>query len=595
MKKVLTITSLAVMSMLLGLTACTPNNTSSMVDLTSVNAVEGLTAFSITNKEDLTKAWINGEADRQVEFSFTPTQNAASLIANKQLRLVSSNTEAVATNGAFISAVGVGEATVTAYCGSLKDSFNVTVSDFEDVAEKSATVGELITAAKSLSDYDHKTLYTVTGYASAVQNSAYGDFDLYSEDLSQKIIVYGSTLSNPFTYTKGKHADKSEGNISVSFTNPKDFKYGETVLEGYKVTMKAMLTNYNGTPEIVGQLTNVDKSTATSANWGAKVSVNDETMGSASIDKSTGITIGNTLSVTVTPAEGHSVDTVKVNGKTIQAGTDGKYTFTAGIVNNVVVNFIVTPTDLSGTILDDPYTVDEAIAAYDAAGKDLENKYVSGIVSSAEYSEKYNYTIWLKSDDGKTEKKLELFRAKRDDSEAGEYTSDEDVKSMVGKYIVAYGTITKFKGTYEMNAGNKFRVAGGTESDPYTANEVAQLLKADTKTTIHDSEVYVTGKVTSSSYKKDYKSYTIWIESDGGTTEKIFEFYSVGLDSSITDDYTAKDALKGATVTGKGYLETFVNSKSGDITYEMPYLSDKNSPSGKKYTPSITKVVKAAA
>lgn len=540
MKKVLTITSLAVMSMLLGLTACTPNNKSSMVDLTSVNAVEGLTAFSITNKEDLTKAWINGEADRQVEFSFTPTQNAASLIANKQLRLVSSNTEAVATNGAFISAVGVGEATVTAYCGSLKDSFNVTVSDFEDVAEKSATVGELITAAKSLSDYDHKTLYTVTGYASAVQNSAYGDFDLYSEDLSQKIIVYGSTLSNPFTYTKGKHADKSEGNISVSFTNPKDFKYGKTVLEGYKVTMKAMLTNYNGTPEIVGQLTNVDKSTATSANWGAKVSVNDETMGSASIDKSTGITIGNTLSVTVTPAEGHSVDTVKVNGKTIQAGTDGKYTFTAGIVNNVVVNFIVTPTDLSGTILDDPYTVDEAIAAFDAAGKDLENKYVSGIVSSVKYggSQYDNYEIWLKSDDGQTEKKFELFRAKRDDSEAGEYTSDEDVKSMVGKYIVAYGTITKFNGTYEMKSGNKFRVAGGTESDPYTANEVAQLLKADTKTTIHDSEVYV---------------------------------------------------------TGKGYLETYVNSKSGAITYEMPFLSAKNSPSGKNYTPSITKVVKAAA
>ena len=58
----------------------------------------------------------------------------------------------------------------------------------------------------------------------------------------------------------------------------------------------------------------------------------------------------------------------------------------------------------------------------------------------------------------------------------------------------------------------------------------------------------------------------------------------VAIDPSITEDYTAADALAGMYVTCTGYVKLY------NSTYEMPYLGASASPTGGAYTPNVTKV-----
>ena len=122
----------------------------------------------------------------------------------------------------------------------------------------------------------------------------------------------------------------------------------------------------------------------------------------------------------------------------------------------------------------------------------------------------------------------------------------------------------------------------------YTVDEILAVMANYTDNQISTEEYTVKGVVTSSSYNSSYSSYTIWLQSDDGTTAQAFELYSVGMDSSITEDYTAANALVGKTVTCVGYIEKYV--KNGNVTYEMPYLKASLSPTGAAYTPTVTAV-----
>ncbi|MBO4872358.1 MAG: hypothetical protein J5496_02965, partial [Lachnospiraceae bacterium] len=122
----------------------------------------------------------------------------------------------------------------------------------------------------------------------------------------------------------------------------------------------------------------------------------------------------------------------------------------------------------------------------------------------------------------------------------------------------------------------------------YTVDEILEIMAAFADNEVSTVEYTVKGVATSSSYKSNYSSYTVWLQSDDGSTAKAFELYSVGMDASITEDYTAANALAGKTVTCKGYLQKYVNSSG--TTYEMPFLKATLSPTGEAYTPTITAV-----
>lgn len=122
----------------------------------------------------------------------------------------------------------------------------------------------------------------------------------------------------------------------------------------------------------------------------------------------------------------------------------------------------------------------------------------------------------------------------------------------------------------------------------YTVDEIITIMSGYTDNQISTEEYTVKGVVTSSSYNSTYSSYTIWLASDDGTTEKAFELYSAKLDTGITENYTASNALVGKTVTCTGYLQKYVNSKG--TTYEMAYLNASKSPTGAEVSPVISAV-----
>ena len=122
----------------------------------------------------------------------------------------------------------------------------------------------------------------------------------------------------------------------------------------------------------------------------------------------------------------------------------------------------------------------------------------------------------------------------------------------------------------------------GTEEPPveetvYTVAGILDVMANYTDGQVSTEEYIVSGVVTSSSYNSKYGSYTIWLLN--GDKAQAFELYSVGMDASITGDYTAANALVGYTVTCKGLLKRF------GTTYEMAYISNPT------HTPTITSVV----
>ena len=149
--------------------------------------------------------------------------------------------------------------------------------------------------------------------------------------------------------------------------------------------------------------------------------------------------------------------------------------------------------------------------------------------------------------------------------------------------ITATLTLGKASATKEFKITIK---APSTEPEKvYTVDEMIALMKDYEDKQISEQEYTVRGLVTSSSFNEKHSSYTVWLASDDGKTAEAFQLYSVGMDPSITGDFTAKDALAGYTVTCKGYVELY----SGE--YEMPYLNANLSPTGEAYTPNIFEAV----
>ena len=109
----------------------------------------------------------------------------------------------------------------------------------------------------------------------------------------------------------------------------------------------------------------------------------------------------------------------------------------------------------------------------------------------------------------------------------------------------------------------------GTADTPLTIAEAKALLDQTGKGVVTKQPLYVKGVVSSSSYSTDYGNYTIWLQSDDGSVAKDFELYAALINSSLSGDYTASNALVGYEVVAYGFGELF------NTTYELTRASDE--------------------
>ena len=212
--------------------------------------------------------------------------------------------------------------------------------------------------------------------------------------------------------------------------------------------------------------------------------------------------------------------------------------------------------------VNNPYTIEEAIAAIKDGTAPTTEVHVKGIVSSVEYyNETYKSLSYWLSDDGKTNA-LQVYSGKG--LNGADFSSKDE--SLVGKTVVVKGVLKYFedKGIYEVDKGSTIisisdgsgtsgndNVKGGV-NNPYTIEEAIAAIKDGTAPT---TEVHVKGIVSSVEYYNEtYKSLSYWL-SDDGKTNALQVYSGKGLNGA---DFSSKDeSLVGKTVVVKGVLKYF--------------------------------------
>lgn len=188
---------------------------------------------------------------------------------------------------------------------------------------------------------------------------------------------------------------------------------------------------------------------------------------------------------------------------------------------------------------------------------------------------------------------FDIFRAK---PITGQTITEDYIK--VNDEVVLTGNLVDYKSNTPQLANGVFYTINGKgaeqggeeETTALSVSEAIALLEKEVAAggIYTKEEITVTGEVTSSSYNSKYESYTVWLKD--GDTVKAFELYSAKVAAGVTGDWTAKDAMKGKTVTCTGYGQKYINKDTQAVTYEIAYLSAAKSPTGVEVSPQITSI-----
>ncbi len=207
-----------------------------------------------------------------------------------------------------------------------------------------------IAEMNALTENDDKNLYLVTGILKEITKAAYGNGYLEDPTTGETITLYGS-------YSEATILMSDAGVFSLKKTTDKTPKVIGTALSednvGKMVTVFGIFKNFNGTKEIVDSYA-LPKGEKIS-NLTATVTVNDSTMGSATLSKTEGITFGETITVNPVANSGYELSKIEYTNKT------GKVTdittskkFDADLANAVKVTFVAkssTPTQKTATFV----------------------------------------------------------------------------------------------------------------------------------------------------------------------------------------------------------------------------------------------------
>lgn len=237
------------------------------------------------------------------------------------------NIVTVSSDG-VITGLKLGSATVTATVGEFSASCEVSVK-----TELPSTITDKAVADFTTTEMKDG-LYRVTGVVQDISNTTNGVFYLYDPVTGDSMYVYGLFAES------SKETALYWNDGILKFSNPKNFsELG--INEGDEITIVGIYYAYNATTfEFSGYLESINTDSVHTYTASVTTNSTDEVnMGTATLSKTSGIAFGEEITVTVTPASGYAVDSVSVHGKTLQE-TDGVYTFTAKVVNEVSVVFV---------------------------------------------------------------------------------------------------------------------------------------------------------------------------------------------------------------------------------------------------------------
>lgn len=119
----------------------TSSSSSSSSSSSTSSSTISLTKLSITNKNELTSFFYKGDSNRSLNITVDDDKNLDQLIANGDVVITSSNSNAVSVLGIYLVPVGVGEATITVKGGSLSDSVTVYVGNPTTLVPEDTEVG----------------------------------------------------------------------------------------------------------------------------------------------------------------------------------------------------------------------------------------------------------------------------------------------------------------------------------------------------------------------------------------------------------------------------------------------------------------------
>ncbi len=346
-----TLLSIALVGLLgFGVASCDSTSNPTSVAPTTSEATAKYTSVAITNKDDLSAEWHVGEANRQVAIESSPALNVNEALKSGELTITSSDANIVGVIGSMLVANGVGTATVTISLDNglgtkLTDTVDLTIAAVTPLRRESKTIAEMVEIISAQEDkvIYKDALYTVSGYALNVVDSKYGNFDLYDETGKNMITVYGaSTTASCIVVEKIGDVE-----ASANFVNPKDFKGPKedqetAVKDGDFVTMTVVTEKYGSKNEVMGHISNIVKAGSDDTKKTLTASVTAGEGGTATLSKTSGIYLGEELTVTVAPGAGKMVEKVVANGKTLTADSKNEnlFKFNAAFTNEVVVSFV---------------------------------------------------------------------------------------------------------------------------------------------------------------------------------------------------------------------------------------------------------------
>jgi len=254
----------------------------------------------------------------------------------------SSQSTSTATSVASVTSTKSGTSVSTGTSASTGTSVTSTSSvdkTITSVAKLIEWTGEQ-DSTKAVIDGD--TVWTVTGILEGLSHTdKYGD--AYLTDGEQTALIYGSTTTA--TCISGDPGALAFKNPADAVTTLADYNNGE------KVTLKCIREAYFGKLELLGYFVS---HVADDTKYTASVAEGIE-HGTVTIDKTTGIAYGETVTATVAAADGYKIDSVFVTNRqgvkvNCTAGaTAGTYTFAAQSANLVGATF-ASNAELSSTI-----------------------------------------------------------------------------------------------------------------------------------------------------------------------------------------------------------------------------------------------------
>ena len=251
--------------------------------------------------------------------------------------------------------------------------------DKTTVVTENNVVKSNIAEVVAKSEKDDTKLYYVTGVVKDIYDETHGNIHLLDKTTGQSMIVYGTYLTNEYSFDGSKFSFKQSDSTPIT----KEYI-------GKEITVAGTLGFHGGAGQIVNGF--VLDAKADKYNDDLTVSY-DNSKGTVVLSKENP-QLGDEVTITATPKEGYRLS--KVTLKTIddvESDITSTLKFTAGLKDTITVEFVSdsTPVATVHEVVFNGENNNEPVGAYDKTWTNTTNgiKYV--IVNGNNYTNKWDY------------------------------------------------------------------------------------------------------------------------------------------------------------------------------------------------------------